>query len=73
MEDLPKSLRLNHDLEAVKKVLSILEASDWNWTIQDILEQDEAWTEDILLMKSVGEDWKSIREDEQNGPNFMSG
>ena len=67
MEDLPKVLHLTYPLEVVKRILSILEASDWNWTIQDVLDQPEALTDDVLLLKSVGEDWKNIREQEQEG------
>lgn len=55
----PKYLKLNHPLDDVTRILSILEAVDWRWSIAEILDQDEAWLDDILAMKTVGEKIKS--------------
>jgi hypothetical protein len=60
-------------VEVVAKVLAVLEVTDFKWTINDILAQDESWTEDILEMKSVGEEWKRIREEEQDATRNLTG
>ena len=41
----------------------MLEAVEFHWTIEQILAADEAWTDDILTMKAIGERWKRIREE----------
>jgi hypothetical protein len=60
---LPETIRLNHPLEAVKRMLSILEAVEFKWTVQDVLATPEEWIDDILTAKGYGETYKRIRED----------
>jgi hypothetical protein len=55
-------MRLNHSVEAVTRVLSVLEAVEFKWTVSQVLDTDEAWLDDILTMKGTGEKWKRIRE-----------
>jgi hypothetical protein len=42
-----------------------LEAVEFRWTIRQVLETDEAWLDDVLTLKGIGEKWKRIREAEQ--------
>ena len=35
-------------------MLSILEAVEFQWTVSEVLEQDEMWIKDILELKSIG-------------------
>jgi hypothetical protein len=49
----------------VKRVLSVLEAVEFRWSIPQVLETPEAWLDDILTMKGTGEKWKRIRSVEQ--------
>jgi hypothetical protein len=65
---LPEILRLNHPLEAVQRVLSVLEAVEFKWTIQQVLDSPEDWLDDILTMKGAGERYKRIRG-EADGSN----
>lgn len=58
-------IKLNHPMEAVKRVVSVLEAVEYRWTIADVLAQDEAWLDDILTMRGTGEKYKRIRAAEQ--------
>jgi hypothetical protein len=58
---------LNHPVEAVTRVLAILETFDFKISIKQILEEEEAWMDDILTLKSVGEDWKRIRQEQEDG------
>jgi hypothetical protein len=53
--------RLNHPLRDVKHLLSVLEAFDWKISIRQALEDDEAWQDDIILLKGLGERYKHIR------------
>ena len=62
---MPEIIKLNHSPEAVKRVLSVLEAVEYRWTISDVLAQDEAWLDDLMLMRGVGEKYKRIRAAEQ--------
>ena len=66
---MPEYIRLNHPLEAVKRVLSVLEAVEFKWTVRQVLETDETWLDDILTAKGYGEQWKRIREEEQGEDN----
>jgi len=61
----PETIDLVHPVEAITRVLSILEAVSFAWTVNQVLEQDESWLDDILLMKAIGEQKK--REVENNG------
>jgi hypothetical protein len=45
----------------VRRVLSVLEAIEFKWTIQQVLDTPEDWLDDILTMKSTGELYKYIR------------
>lgn len=38
-----------------KRVLMVAEFVDWKWTFKQILEQDEALTDAVMYMKSIGE------------------
>jgi hypothetical protein len=62
---LPETIRLNHPLESVKRVLSVLEAVEFKWTIQQVLDTPEDWLDDILTAKGYGEKYKRIREQEE--------
>ena len=44
-------------------MLSILEAVEFKWTVQDVLATPEEWIDDILTAKGYGETYKRIRED----------
>jgi len=55
-------IHLFHPLEAVKRMLSILEAVEFKWTVQDVLAAPEEWIDDILTAKGYGERYKRIRE-----------
>ena len=70
---MPNPLRLHHPVEAVRKVLAVLEAVDFKWTIEEVLDQDEAWVDDILALKSTGEDWQRIRQEQEDGLSSLSG
>ena len=52
--DPPGEVPLEHSVEEVTRILSVLEAVEFKWTIQQVLEQDEAWLDDILTMKAIG-------------------
>ena len=65
---MPEILRLNHPLEAVRRVLSVLEAVEFKWTIQQVLDSPEDWLDDILTMKGAGERYKRSRG-ESDGSN----
>ena len=73
VEDLPHPLRLNHPVEAVERVLSILESWEWKISIEQALDMDESWVDDVLEMKSVGEDWKRIRQEQQDALGDLPG
>ena len=34
---------------------------------------DESWVDDVLEMKSVGEDWKRIRQEQQDALGDLPG
>jgi hypothetical protein len=38
----------------------------YRWTVQQVLETEEAWLDDIIAMRTVGEEWKRIREASEN-------
>jgi len=48
----------------VKRVLTILEAVEFKWTINQVLEQDEKWAHDIFLLKGIGDSIYSKERDE---------
>lgn len=50
----------------MKRVLAVLEAVEYKWTIQQVLDSEETWLDDILIMKATGEQWKRIRSEEQD-------
>jgi hypothetical protein len=66
---LPETVRLVHSVEEVKRVLSVLEAVEFRWTIQQVLDTPESWLDDVLTMKATGEKWKQIRALEQGEGN----
>lgn len=45
-------------LVLAKKILMIEEFVEWRWTFKEVLEQDEALTDAIMYMKSIGERMK---------------
>jgi hypothetical protein len=49
----------------VTRVLSALEAVQYRWTIKQVLETDEAWLDDIITMRTTGEEWRSVREQDE--------
>ena len=53
--DPPESILLNHDAELVKRLLVILEAVEWRWTLSDILAQPEGLLADVISLKALGE------------------
>jgi hypothetical protein len=52
----------------VKHLLSVLETWEWKISIRQALEDPEAWQDDIILLKGLGERYKRIRGD-QDGSN----
>jgi len=46
---------LQNELDEVTRVLSILEATEFRWTINDVFAQPETWADDIFSMKAAGE------------------
>lgn len=45
-------------------MLSILEAVGFKWTVQQVLETDEAWLDDILTVKGIGEQKKRMKDND---------
>ena len=52
--DPPETILLNHPVEAVTRVLEVLEAVEFKWTVKQVLETEDSWIDDILQMKSIG-------------------
>jgi hypothetical protein len=63
----PKQIiqRLNHPIRDVKHLLSVLETWEWKISIRQALEDPEAWQDDVILLKGLGERYKRIRSEEQ--------
>ena len=45
-------------MDAVTRVLAVLEAVGFQWTLQQVLDQPESWLDDILTLKGIGEQKK---------------
>ena len=53
-------------LERAKKILMVLELTEWRWTINDVLEQPEQELDAVIGMKALGEKMRKQARDRKS-------
>jgi hypothetical protein len=65
-DSLPDRIIYHSDPETAYNVFSILEAVEYRWTINEVLEQPEALLNDVLMIAALHRKMRRL-EDKSNG------
>jgi len=47
-------VNFHHPVEQVARVIQLLDLSNWNWTVQDILSMPDDWADDLITARYCG-------------------
>lgn len=50
---MPETVTFAHDLDLIERVATVLDLSEWHWTILDVLIQPDALLDDIIKFKGL--------------------
>lgn len=66
---MPDGIEYQGDAETAYTVFSILEAVEYRWTINDVLEQPEALLNDVMMIGALHRRMKRIEDKSEHHAN----
>lgn len=58
-------------MSRAKRILPVLEMTEWAWTINDVLDQPEQELNAVMYMKALGEKMRRQKNNRKLDPNGM--